>query len=195
MRVPRAHRQNIDTVKTLTLTAKQQRFVAEYLACLNAKEAATRAGYSPKTAEQQGYQLLQHPSVGAAVQAGKARQLETAELSAVRILEELRRLATVNIADFFDANGNIKPVQDWTREMGSCISSLEVVIQNVNAGDGKQDWVHKLKLWPKVQSLELLAKHFALLVERVEHTVEAAVLDRLDRGRLRNAERKKLPPK
>lgn len=93
---------------------------------------------------------------------------------------------------FFDDDGNIKPVKDWTPEMGACVSSLEVVIQNVKAGDGKQDWVHKLKLWPKVQSLELLAKHFALLVERVEHTVESAVLERLDRGRLRNAERKAL---
>jgi hypothetical protein len=84
----------------------------------------------------------------------------------------------------------MKPVKEWTREMGSCVSALEVVIQNVAAGDDKQDLVHKLKLWPKVQSLELLAKHFALLVERVDVTVESAVLERLDRGRARNAAKK-----
>ena len=45
------------------LTAKQQRFVEEYLVDLNATQAAIRAGYSKKTAEQQAYQLLQKTSV------------------------------------------------------------------------------------------------------------------------------------
>ena len=49
------------------MTPKQQAFVSEYLIDLNATQAAIRAGYSPKTAEQLGYQLLQHPSVRAAV--------------------------------------------------------------------------------------------------------------------------------
>ncbi len=49
------------------MTPKQLRFVDEYLIDLNAKRAAMRAGYAAKTAEQQGYQLLQHPSVAAAV--------------------------------------------------------------------------------------------------------------------------------
>ena len=45
------------------LTAKQQRFCDEYLIDLNATQAAIRAGYSPKTAEQLAYQLLQKTSV------------------------------------------------------------------------------------------------------------------------------------
>jgi phage terminase small subunit len=40
-----------------TLTPRQARFVAEYLIDLNAKQAAIRAGYSPKAAEQQGSTL------------------------------------------------------------------------------------------------------------------------------------------
>lgn len=38
----------------MALTAKQQRFADEYLIDLNAKQAAIRAGYSSKSAEQQG---------------------------------------------------------------------------------------------------------------------------------------------
>ena len=38
----------------MALTAKQKRFVEEYLIDLNATQAAIRAGYSPKTAEQIG---------------------------------------------------------------------------------------------------------------------------------------------
>ena len=38
--------------KTAKLTEKQQRFVEEYLIDLNATQAAIRAGYSAKTADQ-----------------------------------------------------------------------------------------------------------------------------------------------
>jgi hypothetical protein len=40
------------------LTPKQHRFVDEYLLDLNATQAAIRAGYSPRTAEQQAARLL-----------------------------------------------------------------------------------------------------------------------------------------
>ena len=60
------------------LTPKQQRFVDEYLIDLNAKQAAIRSGYSPKTAEQQGFQLLKKTSVSEAIeQAQQERQKRT----------------------------------------------------------------------------------------------------------------------
>ena len=43
---------------TKKLTAKQQKFVAEYLKDLNATQAAIRAGYSEKTAKEVGCQNL-----------------------------------------------------------------------------------------------------------------------------------------
>jgi phage terminase small subunit len=43
---------------TITLTARQERFVDEYLVDLNAKQAAIRAGYSPKSAHVEGSRLL-----------------------------------------------------------------------------------------------------------------------------------------
>ncbi|MFA9203068.1 MAG: terminase small subunit, partial [Flavobacteriales bacterium] len=39
-------------------TAKQQRFIDEYLIDFNATQAAIRAGYSSDTAKQQGSRLL-----------------------------------------------------------------------------------------------------------------------------------------
>lgn len=55
------------------LTPKQQRFVEEYLVDLNATAAAKRAGYSVRTAEWQGPQLLGKSHVAAAV--AEARQV------------------------------------------------------------------------------------------------------------------------
>ena len=45
------------------ISAKQELFVDEYLIDLNATQAAIRAGYSPKTAEQQGSRLLSNVKV------------------------------------------------------------------------------------------------------------------------------------
>lgn len=45
------------------LTGRQLKFVNEYMKGISAREAAVRAGYSAKTASEQGYQLLQKTSV------------------------------------------------------------------------------------------------------------------------------------
>jgi hypothetical protein len=36
-------------------------------------------------------------------------------------------------------------------------------------GDGTQEDVVEVRLWDKLRALEMLAKHFALLTERLEH--------------------------
>ena len=45
------------------LTARQKRFVEEYLACGDGPEAAIAAGYSPATAEERARELLRDPAV------------------------------------------------------------------------------------------------------------------------------------
>ena len=51
-------RKKVMIVADKKLTAKQQRFCDEYLIDLNATQAAIRAGYSEKTATEQGSRLL-----------------------------------------------------------------------------------------------------------------------------------------
>ena len=53
----------------MSLNEKQRRFAAEYLIDLNAKQAAIRGGYSPKTDESQSSRLLSNAKVGKAIQA------------------------------------------------------------------------------------------------------------------------------
>jgi len=49
------------------LTAKQQRFVEEYLVDLNATQAAIRAGYRVKDADKIGTKLLRNTRIKAAI--------------------------------------------------------------------------------------------------------------------------------
>ena len=157
------------------LTPKQQRFVAEYLIDLNATQAAIRAGYSPRTAKQQGSRLLTNVDIAAEIGTRRTRQLETADLSAARVLEELRRLAFADIRGFFDERGNLRPIQDLTPEQGSALASMEVIIKNAKAGDGITDEVHKFKVWDKTRALDTLAKHFGLLKEDATLTGDIVV--------------------
>lgn len=150
------------------MNTRQQLFVLEYRKDLNATQAAIRAGYAKKGAEVTGSKLLRNPKVAAAVEKATARQLESAELSAVRVLEEMRRLGFSNVQDLFDANGDMIPIHKLTREQAACISSIEVVMKNATAGDGKIDRVLKFRMWDKRATLEMLGKHFALLTERVQ---------------------------
>ena len=152
------------------LTPKQARFVAEYLVDLNGTQAAIRAGYAPKTANRTASDLLSKSDISALISERKAKQLEKADLTATRVLEEIRRLSFADLRTLFDEQGNLRPIHELTAEQAACIASLEVVKRNLTAGDGHTDTVIKLKVWDKTRSLEMLAKHFGLLVEKVEHS-------------------------
>ena len=108
--------------------------------------------------------VTQELSIAKATIQAIGRHAKDEELSAVRILEELRRVALVDMRDFWDGD-TLKPVSQWTKEMGSAVSGMEAISKTAQAGDGHTDLVHKIKLWDKTKALELLAKHFTLLVE------------------------------
>src|SRR5262249_54094548 len=150
------------------MTDKQDRFVTEYLIDLNATQAAVRAGYSPKVANREGSRLLSKADIQTAIAAGKAAQLHKADLTAVRGLEEQRRLGLSDIGALFDEHGKLRPLHTLSTEVRATIASVKITGKNLTAGDGVQEDVVEVKLWDKVRALEALAKHFGLLVERVE---------------------------
>lgn len=76
------------------LTAKEERFVQEYLADLNATQAAIRAGYSQKTARQIGAENLSKPVIQAAIAVAQAERARRTEITADRALREAWSIAT-----------------------------------------------------------------------------------------------------
>ena len=59
------------------LTAKQARFVEEYLIDLNATAGAIRAGYSGKTAATIAHENLRKPKIAEAIRGGPGEALQT----------------------------------------------------------------------------------------------------------------------
>lgn len=78
------------------LTPKQQRFVDEYLIDLNATQAAIRAGYSPKTAQEIGAQNLSKLIIAQAIEQAKAERSERTKINQDEVLKMWHDLATVD---------------------------------------------------------------------------------------------------
>lgn len=78
----------------MALSAKQKRFVAEYLIDLNATQAAIRAGYSRRTAKSIGSENLTKPDVAAAIAAAQGKVSEALELTAEKVLRDLEEVRT-----------------------------------------------------------------------------------------------------
>lgn len=99
------------------LTAKQQRFVAEYLIDLNATQAAIRAGYSKKTAGQVGFENLKKPEIAGAVEKAQAKVAEKAEWSAAERLSALKRIS--DAAEVKDPRVAVSAIAEANKMQGS----------------------------------------------------------------------------
>lgn len=71
------------------LNAKQARFVEEYLIDLNATQAAIRAGYSEKTAKQQGSRLLTNVAIQAAISDRQTARSERVQMTQDYVLSSI----------------------------------------------------------------------------------------------------------
>ena len=140
--------------ETSTLTPKQALFVAEYLVDRNATQAAIRAGYSAKTAEQQGYRLLRNAQIQAATAKGREQRLARVQKTADDVVFLLSDMAFANRADVWGTRELIDSTTgevieerymlhplDWPPALQRCIQSFEVVVKNAFAGDGHVDTV------------------------------------------------------
>lgn len=85
------------------LTAKQQRFVDEYLIDLNATQAAIRAGYSEKTADRIGPELLGKTCVSDAIQEAQKKRQKRTEITQDYVLEKLKEITDQQASDAQDS--------------------------------------------------------------------------------------------
>lgn len=109
------------------LTPKQDMFVREYLIDLNATQAAIRAGYSAKTANEQGARLLAHVSVKAAIQAAMDKRAEETGIDAKFVLNGIVKLIErcEQAVPVLDHEGN--PTGEWRFESNSAMRGYELL--------------------------------------------------------------------
>jgi phage terminase small subunit len=156
--------------------------VAEYLVDLNATQAAIRAGYSEKSAHVTASRMLKDAKIAEAIKRGTSKQLEATrkqlgelDISAENVKKRLAMWAFQDIRELFDEQGNLRPIHQLSDRAAAMVAGLEVIKKNAAAGDGVIDTVHKVKVVDPVKAAEMLAKHFGLLTERIEHLGEVTI--------------------
>jgi phage terminase small subunit len=152
------------------LSLKQARFVAEYLVDLNATQAAIRAGYSRRTANEQGARLLAKASISHAVQERQAKRLGKLDITADRVLAELARIGFSDIREWFDETGRLKPLGDLGDNAARALASVKVLREKYTTKEESttEETVIEVKAWDKVAALDKLARHLGLLKDRIQ---------------------------
>lgn len=135
------------------LTAKQKRFVEEYLIDCNATQAAIRAGYSKKTAKQIGQENLTKPDLKKCID------------------EQLEKISLEKIAD-------AKEVMEYLTSVLRGESQSEIVVIE-GTGDGCSD-ARRMNKAPdekeKLKAAELLGKRYGLFTDKLEVDGNAKVV-------------------
>lgn len=136
------------------MTEKQKRFCDEYLIDLNATQAAIRAGYSKKTAQQMGAENLLKPVVKEFI----AARMSEKESRLIADQDEVLKFLTAVM------RGEEKDEKPMVNAMGE-IEMLPVRQQS-----------------NQIKAAELLAKRYGLLVDKTEAEVDMELNINIDYG-------------
>ena len=148
----------------MALSEKRQRFCEEYLIDSNATQAAIRAGYSPKTANEQGARLLANVSIQKVIAKAIAERSKRTGINQDRVIQELARIAFVNPQNVIDSE-DASVREDATEDDLACIQSVKVKTMDGAKGKSVE---REVRLNDKMKALELLGKHLGMFKDKLE---------------------------
>ena len=142
------------------LNARQERFCQEYIIDLCATRSAIRAGYSPKTANEQGARLLAHVSVAERVRELQHERAKRKQIDADYVIEVIVETVTTckQTLPRFDREGHV---------IGEAPIDAGAVLKGA----------------------ELLGKHLSMWKDRVEMTGELTLAELIKQARNRDKQR------
>lgn len=155
------------------MNKKQQRFVDEYLIDLNATQAAIRAGYSVKTANEQGARLLANVSISNAIAKEMAERSKRTGVNQDRVVIELAKVAFGNISDCIDLN-DMKIKESVSNEDLAAMCSFRIRTFPTKFGDIGVE--REVKMYDKLKALELLGKHLGMWNDKLDVNVTLPVV-------------------
>jgi phage terminase small subunit len=168
----------------MELTEKQKRFCDEYLKDLNATQAAIRAGYSPKTAEQTASRLLRNVKVQEYISKRQKDRLKRTEIEQDSIVRELALIAFSDISDYvrvvekpliFEKEGHMVQVRNPDGTPAVYKTVEPTLTDNLTSEQTRALSIIKkgrdgfdIKPYDKVRALELLGKHLGMFQDKIE---------------------------
>lgn len=170
------------------LEPKQRMFVMEYLKDFNGTQAAIRAGYSKKTANEQAAQHLAKLSISAAVDSAIRDILDRSELQVAEVDAILASMIRANPADYAQLLPDGDVVYAFDADSRHPHAVEEVISRITTKGNDENSVTIRtagVRLAQKKPLLELFYKRFGHLApEKQEHTISDLMiaLNKADQG-------------
>ena len=161
------------------LSAKQQRFVEEYLIDLNATQAAIRAGYKKSEyTDTNANKLLENTRVAEEIAKAMAERSRRTGINQDRVLLEIAKMAFVNIDDVVDVKtGAVK--RNASREDLACIQNIKYKKSEGASGITIE---REVRIADKKANLELLGRHLGMFKDKIEMDVDMDLNISIDYG-------------
>ena len=106
---------------------------------------------------------MTHVDVKAAIDAGKKKLADLADITAEDIVREFARIAFFNVAEVFDAKGKLLPLHKLTEDQQRALSAVEAV-----RGSKGKPGMMKVRAHDKTVALTQLGRIRGMFVDRVE---------------------------
>mgnify|MGYP001405843740 CR=1 FL=1 len=175
-----------------TLTAKEQLFVSEFLVDFNSVAALMRMGWSRSAASDAAYRWLRRPHVREAISKAIRRIDAHSTISAVRVIEEVARVALADPRKLYNEDGTLKEVRDLDEDLARAVASVKTTTKPGKDGEPPTHTT-EIKLWDKNRATEQLLKSLGKIMDgggplTVNQTTLNAGTGALDAEKMRELE-------
>ena len=160
------------------MTGKQDLFVKNYLANgMNATKAAISAGYSEKTAQEQGSRLLSNVMVAAEIARQTKDRTDRLGYTADRVLDMAGKMAFFDVRKMFESDGSPKQIHELDDDTAAGIAGFEFIELFEGQGEQKHAFglLKKVRLIDRRASVDMLMRHHSLYNDKLEHKGEIGI--------------------
>lgn len=86
------------------------------------------------------------------------------------IVDELKKVAMIDIRKVFKPDGSMLPVDQWPEEIAKAVSSVEVFEEFEGKGEERHQigWTKRVKFWDKTKALDMLGRSHGMFIDRKE---------------------------
>lgn len=157
----------------MKLTAKQMRFVDEYLVDFNVTQAAIRAGYRAGSAHQCGWQNMKKLEIQTEISRRQKDLQRRTEVTQERVVRELARVAFADAASHVQVRLREVPCPDGTRARVPVVEvkptaeltdDQRAAIAQIKQGANGIE----VKMYDKIKALELLGRHIGMFTDKLD---------------------------
>lgn len=156
------------------LSARQAKFVVEYLLCLSATQAAIKAGYSENGASVAGVRLLANANVAAAIEKAKTSELSKSYFDRDKVLKEVSIIGFSDVDNYAmdPETGKLIAAPGAPEGVMRAVSSVKYrTVTETRTGNVER--TVEFRLWDKPGTLKLAGRHVGLFPSKDKDQLQA----------------------